>query len=386
MKKLIVFLLLSVFITSFEKDLYCQNYNQVQQNLNKLQKHFDDNKQQIKELRTWINDLRFKKIDDVLNNSLNTASAKLRKLENGDFYGGDLGAYDDLISEIRNYINLELENYNNRIRGNSNSNSNTTSNTNDSGRYFQNAIDEWGKKNINAALENINTYIQLNDNNSDAYEFRGYIYLFGFSNFDKAIQDFNKRLQMKKSSLSYMYRGMCFEAKEMFANAVQDYTQCILLDSENLDAYFRRGLSKSKLGDRNSAINDYDYIINYKGSFVFKTDELSTVYNNKAYCLIELNDLKGALPLVNKALELNNRQAFIWDTRGELNFKLSLFKNCIVDMSKAIDLDANASNSFYYRGLAKIKLNDKNGGCIDLSKAGELGKKEAYKAISDFCK
>jgi hypothetical protein len=30
-------------------------------------------------------------------------------------------------------------------------------------------------------------------------------------------------------------------------------------------------------------------------------------------------------------------------------------------------------------------LGDKNGGCLDLSKAGELGDSIAYDAIKDFC-
>jgi hypothetical protein len=55
-------------------------------------------------------------------------------------------------------------------------------------------------------------------------------------------------------------------------------------------------------------------------------------------------------------------------------------------MNKAISLDKEADNSFYLRGLSKIKIGQKEEGCKDLSKAGELGKTEAYKAISENCK
>ena len=53
-------------------------------------------------------------------------------------------------------------------------------------------------------------------------------------------------------------------------------------------------------------------------------------------------------------------------------------------MSKALLIQEH-DNSFYYRGLAKLMLKD-SGGCEDLSKAGELGKMEAYDAIKKYCK
>jgi hypothetical protein len=35
--------------------------------------------------------------------------------------------------------------------------------------------------------------------------------------------------------------------------------------------------------------------------------------------------------------------------------------------------------------MAKLQLGDKNGGCPDLSKAGELGHPEAYDRIRKYC-
>ena len=53
-------------------------------------------------------------------------------------------------------------------------------------------------------------------------------------------------------------------------------------------------------------------------------------------------------------------------------------------MTKALSLKEH-NNSFYYRGLAEIMLKV-TGGCEDLSRAGELGKMEAYDAIKKYCK
>lgn len=53
-------------------------------------------------------------------------------------------------------------------------------------------------------------------------------------------------------------------------------------------------------------------------------------------------------------------------------------------MDKAISIQ-ESDNSYYFRGLAKVKQGKKAEGCSDLSKAGGLGKLEAYEAISTYC-
>jgi hypothetical protein len=41
--------------------------------------------------------------------------------------------------------------------------------------------------------------------------------------------------------------------------------------------------------------------------------------------------------------------------------------------------------AYFARGLAKVALKDTNGGCLDFSKAGELGDNRAYEAIKKIC-
>ena len=42
-------------------------------------------------------------------------------------------------------------------------------------------------------------------------------------------------------------------------------------------------------------------------------------------------------------------------------------------------------DAYFNRGLVLIYLKDKEKGCIDLSRAGELGVHDAYSAIKRFC-
>ena len=42
-------------------------------------------------------------------------------------------------------------------------------------------------------------------------------------------------------------------------------------------------------------------------------------------------------------------------------------------------------DAYFNRGLVLIYLKDKEKGCIDLSRAGELGLEDAYNVISRYC-
>ena len=57
----------------------------------------------------------------------------------------------------------------------------------------------------------------------------------------------------------------------------------------------------------------------------------------------------------------------------------------INDYNKAIGLNPNYGYAYYNRGLAKIRLGQKDDGCLDLYKAGELGFAEAYDLIKQYC-
>ena len=42
-------------------------------------------------------------------------------------------------------------------------------------------------------------------------------------------------------------------------------------------------------------------------------------------------------------------------------------------------------DAYFNRGLVLVYLKDKEKGCIDLSRAGELGVDDAYVVISKYC-
>ena len=52
---------------------------------------------------------------------------------------------------------------------------------------------------------------------------------------------------------------------------------------------------------------------------------------------------------------------------------------------KLTEINPNFTDAYHDRGLAKILLGQKDSGCLDFSKAGELGHAQAYEAIKKNC-
>jgi tetratricopeptide (TPR) repeat protein len=240
------------------------------------------------------------------------------------------------------------------------------------------------EKNFVNAITDFSKAIDLNQNDPRYYLSRGDAY-YANRDLSNAILDYSKTIDLNPiDPRGYFARGNAYYMNKDFIKSLIDLSKGLKIYPYNTDAYFLKGLMKSELGDRRGAISDYDSIIVHHVDTITHSYNLATVYNNKAYCLVDLEDYKTALPLVTKALSLNDSLWYIWDTRGELYYKIGKYQESISDMTKAISLMEH-DNSYYYRGLAKIMLK-LNGGCEDFSRAGELGKKEAYEAIKQYCK
>lgn len=163
-----------------------------------------------------------------------------------------------------------------------------------------------------------------------------------------------------------------------------DFDDAIKIDSENLNSYYRRGICKANLQDFLGAINDYDFILNYKGDRKVEFDQWATVYSDRAYCLAALNRFKESLMSINEALKLDESLWYSWCIRGEIYFKMDEFQKCINDMDHSISIQ-NQGNAYYYSGLANIKLGKIKDGCADLAKSSEFGLVESNEAIKKYC-
>ena len=97
-------------------------------------------------------------------------------------------------------------------------------------------------------------------------------------------------------------------------------------------------------------------------------------------------DYSEAISDIEQAAALLPDMPHIQFDLGNLHCLSSNLPAAIEDYSKAIKLHPYMGDAYLNRGLVLIYLKDKEKGCIDLSRAGELGVEDAYGIISKYCK
>ena len=111
-------------------------------------------------------------------------------------------------------------------------------------------------------------------------------------------------------------------------------------------------------------------------------------YKDEAYKKQATGDIKGALEAINKAIELNPKEADLYKQRAQINRAAKDPKAAIADYTKALSLNPKDASSLYDRSLLKEMIGDKKGAKQDMQQAKELyqaqGNKEGVKQAQEM--
>lgn len=205
-------------------------------------------------------------------------------------------------------------------------------------------------------------YIEIKPNDFRGYFRRGFYYE-SLKYYDSAIQDYSKVIELRKknntvSSSDYTFRAYVLLKNGSYVEAMSDISKAIILNSQDDYSYSLRADIKIALLDYRGAIEDLKLAI----------------------------DIAQKDPLLINALPIEKEYISDWiSTIGTCKANLNDFQGAVDEYNNAIKWNPNHSYSFYSRGKVLIRLGEKDRGCLDLSKAGELGYKEAYIAIKMYC-
>lgn len=194
-------------------------------------------------------------------------------------------------------------------------------------------------------------------------------------------------------------KGEYFSNQRKFTEAIKCYTEAI--DKDTLECswlYYRRAILKRAVKDYSGAIFDFTNTINNDISCQFSYDKdnstytnapltLKTLYLDRGRLKSELSDYKGAKSDYDKVLELDpDIGEDFYLERGNIKFGIKDYKGAIDDYTISIKLHPTiCPDEYWNRAFAKMQLNMTESACIDFSKAGEMGKKEAYEMIKKYC-
>ncbi len=181
-----------------------------------------------------------------------------------------------------------------------------------------------------------------------------------------------------KTAAEFIENGIDkFEEKE-YMEAIVSFNEAIKLDSKASQAYYMRGNIKQKFADVHGAMKDYNKAIESKPDF-------SEAYFERGNIKYLLQDYYGAINDYSKTIELNENNLDAYYKRGQAKQQLEAYQDAINDCTKIIEKDRDNVDAYYLRGVLRIEYGQLSEGCLDLSKAGELGDLKAYEMIRERC-
>ncbi len=236
------------------------------------------------------------------------------------------------------------------------------------------------QSNSENAIKALNIGISKNQNSSLLFGLRG-ILNYGLDDFESSESDLDKCIILNPNADSYFY---LFLAKSKFRvnkylEALSFLDQALKMNKNEIESYFWKGASYSKLNMPKFAIENYSISIMHDD--LNKTKALQNrgiEYNNLNLFNKALNDFDRAIRIDNSNISLHLLKAETLITLGRIN-------QAIIECNYAIGIDNSNANSYLVRGKIYRKIKSKGLACKDFKLAANLGSKEAKLIIKDYC-
>ena len=212
---------------------------------------------------------------------------------------------------------------------------------------------------------------------------------------------------------------------ETITDATMAHVEAAAWSGDSPEAYFVRALYDSENKQFNSSLNNYSLSVKaaeeqaagrqlmqfedyYKAYYlmnrgVLRADMIEFIAsiesnvqvlsmddtgNTRARVKDQVNrsyDYTDAIEDMEAAAQILPDLPYLYFNLGNLYCLSKEHIKSIENYTKAIELYAYMGDAYFNRGLVLIYLKDKEKGCIDLSRAGELGVQDAYGVIKKYC-
>jgi len=179
------------------------------------------------------------------------------------------------------------------------------------------------------------------------------------------------------SAAAYFEKGISQFQLRRFYDALNHFNKAIELDPNNALYYINRSALQSEMIDFIASIENNVQVLALDNSGITKTlvqDQAVRAYNYDE----AINDL-------NTAARNMPDLTYIYYNLGNLRCLSNAYPEAISNYTYAIHLYPYFGEAYYNRGLIHIYLRETEKGCLDISKAGELGIEDAYGVIKKYC-
>ncbi len=191
------------------------------------------------------------------------------------------------------------------------------------------------------AETHLNKAVQIDPNNYKAWYDKGALHL-RQGRVDDALEALNRCIAIKEYTKAYFSRAMLYEGTGKPALAIADAEKVLAEQPQNARAYYVKGDCLEQQGNIQASLDNYSEAITYEGT-----------------------------------------EPLFYIRRGLALAKMSRYPQAINDLNKAVSLNPNTGEAFYYRGIVKYRSGQ--GPCDDFNTALKHGYKQAADAIAQFC-
>lgn len=306
--------------------------------------------------------------------------------------------------------------------------------------YYQKGVECYHQNNINEAIENFTSCIEIEPENIFGLCNRGLSYYKNYE-YKKAIIDFTKTIELDSHSwIAYLNRSLSYKESGYYDLSLKDLKtiqkQCnekhILIEVEkeiqsvincidykeipssvfkqmiNIqkteEDYLKEGRSLEDKNNHKTAIESYSKAINLNPKFKdayysrarcyytigdfekaitdYKNIEDEEIYGedikiNIGNAYSELNEFELSLEYFNKAEKINSKNSENYFFRAETKEKMGNNEGAFMDFTKALELSSNPIEPIYRRGIVRMRISDFSGAIQDFEKMEKLNNNDA---------
>ena len=151
----------------------------------------------------------------------------------------------------------------------------------------------------------------------------------------------------EKVPFAYNSRGLAYERKGLFKEAIEDFDRAIILNPSDYFAYNNRGTVLGTIGQYDSALKDFNMAIDLVPDYY-------QAYDNRAFTFEKMGQFKKAFEDYHTAVTLNPSFQEAFYHLGGLYYKMGLYNEAIQTLNKSIDLNPNDAEAHSNRGSIYI--------------------------------
>src|SRR6266550_1805395 len=269
--------------------------------------------------------------------------------------------------------------------------------------YYNRAQAKRLKNDTAGAIADYTKAIELGSTNPAAYNNRGNARVENKDR-DGAIADYTRAIELKPDyARAYYNRAILKKEKGDKAGAAADFKRARQLDPQlvseessadsidhgiakgnekespasagTVEDFFNRAGAKKAAGDLDGAIADYNRAIQLD-------PKDAAIYNNRGLAKQAKGDFNAAIADFNRGIELNPKDAVAYSNRGNTKRDKGDLDGAILDYNHSIRVNPKYAYAYYDRGLAKKQKSDPDGAIADYNRVIELDPKFA-KAFCD---